>query len=313
VGTTSTAPFSGGWSTGSFSVEGYQPPPGQPGPWGDQRIVSAGFFDAIGARLIKGRTFDATDIAGGVRTAVVDEEFVKRFWPNDEPIGKRITFNNLTDTNITWITVVGVVGHTKHEALDAPSRIQIYRPYAQASVRQSTVLVRTAGEPLAMTNAVRAAVQEVDKDMPLARVQSMEAMINNSTAQQRLITVFLFSFSLVALLLASIGIYGVMSYSVAQRSQELGIRMALGAARGKVLSLVLWQGMTHAVLGVALGLLGALLLSGTLRTMLYEIDPRDPPTFGTVAVILTAVALVATLIPALRATRVDPVNALRND
>ncbi len=313
VGTTSTAPFSGGWSTGSFSVEGYQPPPNQPGPWGDQRIVSPGFFDAIGARLIKGRTFDATDIAGGVRTTVVDEEFVKRFWPKEDPIGKRITFNNLTDTNITWINVIGVVAHTKHEALDAQPRIQMYLPYQQFSGRQATVLVRTAGEPMAMTNAVRSAIQEVDRDMPLARVQSMETMINNSTAQRRLYTTFLIAFSIVAMVLASIGIYGVMSYTVAQRSQELGIRMALGAARNKVLGLVMWQGMALAVLGVAIGILGALFLSGTIRTMLYEIDPRDPPTFGIVALILTLVALVATLVPALRATRVDPVTALRKD
>jgi putative ABC transport system permease protein len=313
VGTTSVAPFSGNWSTGSFNVEGHQVPPNQPRPWGDIRAVSPGFFDAIGAQLVKGRAFDATDIPGGVRTAVVDEEFVQRYWPKDDPIGKRITFNNFTDTSITWINVVGVVRHTKHEALDAAARIQLYLPYAQSSGRGATVIVRTAGDPLAMTSAVRTAVQQIDRDMPLARVQTMEAMINSSTAQQRLITAFLFSFSIVALLLASIGIYGVMSYSVAQRSQELGIRMALGAERSKVLSLVLWQGMTHAILGVAIGLLGALLLSGTLRTMLYEIDPRDPPTFGMVAVILTAVALVATLVPALRATRVDPVTALRNE
>jgi putative ABC transport system permease protein len=313
VATTSVAPFSGGWTTGSFRVEGYQPPPNQPGPWGDIRAVSNGFFDAIGAKLLKGRTFDATDIAGGVRTAIVDEEFVKRFWPGDDPVGKRITFNNLTDTNITWINIVGVVAHTKHESLDAPSRIQVYFPYSQSSGRQATVIVRTSGDPVAMTAPVRAAVQETDKDIPLARVQTMEAMINNSTAQRRLYTVFLFAFSVVAMVLASVGIYGVMSYSVSQRSQELGIRMALGAARNKVLSLVLWQGMALAILGVAIGLLGALFLSNTMQSMLYEIDPRDPPTFGTVAVLLTVVALVATLIPALRATRVDPVTALRNE
>lgn len=313
VGTTSVAPFSGNWSTGSFSVEGYTPAPNQPGPWGDVRSVTPGFFDAIGTRLIKGRTFNSGDIAGGVRVAVVDEEFVKRFWPTQDPIGRRITFGRITDTTSSWIQIVGVIAHTKHEALDAPSRIQLYLPYSQSSGRNATVIVRTAGDPIAMTAAVREAVQSVDKDMPLARVQSMEVMIASSTAQRRLMAVFIFSFSIVALVLASIGIYGVMSYAVAQRSQELGIRMALGAARSKVLTLVMRQGMALAILGVAIGVLGSLFLTLLIKDQLFQIPPRDPGTFALVALTLTAVAILATMVPALRATRVDPVKALRNE
>jgi putative ABC transport system permease protein len=164
-----------------------------------------------------------------------------------------------------------------------------------------------------MTAAVRTAVQEIDRDMPLARVQVMDEMIANSTGQRRLSMVLIVAFSGVALILASIGIYGVMSYSVTQRSQELGIRMALGAARGNVLSLVIRQGMELALLGVLIGVFGGLWLTGLLRTQLFDVSTRDPATFALVAVLLAGIALIATLVPALRATRVDPVTALRND
>jgi putative ABC transport system permease protein len=313
VGTTSVMPFSGSWSTGSFSVEGFQPAPNQPGPWGDIRVVNDGFFGMMGMRVLKGRTFGPQDLVSSPRVAVVDDELVHRFWPHDDPIGKRLTFNNLTDTSIRWIEVIGVVGHSKHEALDAKARIQMYLPYQQNAQRQVTVGVRTSLEPLAMTNAVRTAVQSVDKDQPLARIQSMDQMLSNSVGQRKLSTVLIGLFAALALVLASIGIYGVMSYTVTQRAQEIGIRMALGAARGDVLGLVVRQGMELAVLGVLLGVFAGLWLTKLIATQLFDVGPRDPWTFAPVAALLACVALLATLVPALRATKVDPVNALRAD
>jgi len=316
VGTTTTMPFSGNWSTGSFSVEGYQPPPKQPGPWGDIRIISTGFFEMMGMRVLKGRTFDATDVPGSRSVAVVDDEFVKRFWPNDDPIGKRLTFNNLSDTNIKWIEVVGVVGHSKHEALDAKARIQLYLPYQQIpnAPRQVTVGVRTAVEPLSMTQAIRSAVQSIDKDQPLARIQSMDQMLAGSVGQRKLSMVLIGLFAGLALLLASIGIYGVMSYAVEQRAHELGIRLALGAERSRVLRFVLRQGMELVMLGVLLGVLAGFYLTTLLKGQLYEtVGARDPVTFVLVTIVLSGVALVATLVPAMRATRINPVSALRTE
>jgi putative ABC transport system permease protein len=311
VGGTSELPFSGSWSTGSFNVEGYQAPPNQPGPWGDIRIVTDDFFSTMGMRVIRGRTFGPGDRASSVRVAVVDEEMVKRFWPNEDPIGKRITRNNLADTAITWIEVIGVVAHSAHEGLDADPRVQLYYPYSQFPIRALTIAVRTTPPPLTLATAVRQAVQSLDKDQPLARVESMESLMGGATGQRRMAMFLLAVFASLALALAAIGIYGVLAYTVTQRSQELGIRMALGAARGDVIGLVLRQGMGLAGLGVVLGLVASLWLTRLVQAQLYEISPRDPTTFIAIALILSSVGFVATLIPALRATRVNPVEALR--
>ncbi|HKS06688.1 MAG TPA: ABC transporter permease [Gemmatimonadaceae bacterium] len=311
VGLTSDLPFSGGWSTGSFAVEGYQPPPNQPGPWGDVRVVSAGFFETMKARVIRGRTFDSRDTPSSVRVAIVDDEMVRRYWPKTDPIGKRIS-RNTADPN-AWVEVIGVVAHSKQESLDAEARVQLYFPYNQLSFPNVSVAIRTAGSPTTMVPAVRQAVQSIDRDMPLSRIRTMEEMVASSVGQRKLLMVLLASFSTLALVLASIGIYGVMSYAVAQRSHELGIRMALGAARGSVLKLVLRQGVTLAALGVLIGVFASRWLTGLLSTQLYDVAPRDVTTFAIVPLTLAAVALVATLVPALRATRVDPVKSLRSE
>jgi putative ABC transport system permease protein len=206
-----------------------------------------------------------------------------------------------------------VVNHSAHEALDADARIQLYLPSAQVPTRNATVVVRTEGPPLAMTPPVRAAVQSIDRDMPLSRVQAMEEMVADSVGQRRLSMVLIAAFSVLALLLAAIGIYGVMSYTVTQRSHELGIRLALGAARNNVLRLVVWQGMQLAVLGVLIGVFGGLWITRLVEAQLYQVSARDPWTFVTVATMLALIGLVATLVPALRATRVDPVKVLREE
>ena len=314
VGGTSTMPFSGDWSTGSFDIEGLERAPNEPGPWGDIRVVTAGFFRAMRIPLVQGREFTSQDTRGSQRVAVIDEEFVRKYFQNQNPIGKRITFDGNTAKNPNYIDIVGVVGHTMHEGLDAKPRVQVYLADAQRGGFQSmAIAVRTSGDPLLMTRPVRDAIHSIDKDMPLSNVKSMDDLLEISLGQRRLSMILLGAFSAIAMLLASIGIYGVLAYSVTQRSRELGIRMALGAARGRVLRLVIGQGMVLAVIGIAIGLVGALALTRLLAAQLYSITPTDPATFVGVSFLLATIALVATLLPALRATRVDPVVALREE
>jgi putative ABC transport system permease protein len=311
VGITSTMPFSGNWSTGRF-----QPPPGKPGPWGDQRVVSPGFFPTLKVPLIKGRNFTEQDGTTGAQVVIVDEEMVKRYWPNADPIGKRVTFNDpQRDSVINWMTVVGVVGHTKHEGLDAESRVQLYHPYRRYGFISNgmSFAVRTVGDPNRALPAVRAALHAIDQDVPISNIATMDANIANSMGQRRFAMMLLGLFAVMALVLASIGIYGVMSYSVTQRAHEIGIRMALGAARQRVLGMVMRQGLALVGLGVVIGVVGAFGLTRLIASQLYGVRPTDPTTFVLVALTLTGVAALATLVPAMRATRVDPVVALRDE
>ena len=310
AGATSTMPFSGDWSTGGFTVEGYQPPRGTPTPWGDQRLATPGLHETLKVRLVRGRTIAATDRADGQKVVVVDEETVKRFWPTGEPIGKRIAFGDNPKPE-DWITVVGVVEHTAHEGLDAEHRVQLYFPLAQNVSANMSMALRTAGNPAEFANAARASVRSVDRDQPIADVKTMEEMMDRAVGQRRLSMLLLGAFGGLAMLLASIGIYGVMSFDVTRRSQEIGVRMALGAARASVLSLVFRQGFVLALSGIAIGLVCALGLTRVLQSQLFGIGRTDPATFAGVAVGLALVAGLAILIPALRATRVNPIDALR--
>jgi len=201
-----------------------------------------------------------------------------------------------------------------HEGLDADPRVQLYLPYAQREgFANLSIAVRTTGDPIRYVSAIRNAIHSVDKDEPMARVQTLDDLVSDSMGQRRLSMVLLGTFSGIALLLASVGIYGVMSYSVAQRTREMGIRMALGAKQRDVLRLVLRQGMTLVLIGVGIGVLAALALTRVIANQLYAVRPTDPTTFTAVAVLLAGIALVATLLPAWRATRVDPVVALRDE
>ncbi len=319
VGGTSVMPFGGSWSTSSFNVEGYTPPKGN-GPWGDIRIVTPGFFSALRIPLKRGRLLGSGDDAMAPLVAVVDEEFVKRFFkPGQDPIGRHLYFEDGPITPKTkLITIVGVVGHAAHEGLTADKRVQVYFDVSQAAaefggINNLQVAVRTAADPRSYVGAVRRAVQSVDQSMPIANINTMDDLIASSLGDRKLAMVLLGVFSGLALLLASIGIYGVMSYTVAQRTRELGVRVALGAPRERVLRLVLRQGMVMSMAGVAIGLAGALALTRLLNAQLYQVSPTDPPTFGGVATVLTIVAILATMGPALRATRVDPVVALREE
>jgi putative ABC transport system permease protein len=247
----------------------------------------------------------------------VDEEMVKRYWPNADPIGKRVTFNDpQRDSVVRWMTVVGVVGHTKHEGLDAENRVQLYHPYHRMDGfigNNMSFAVRTAGDPTGALPAVRAAIHGIDQDVPIANVATMDANIATSMGQRRFAMMLLGLFAVMAVVLASIGIYGVMSYSVTQRSHEIGIRMALGAARQNVLTMVMRQGLVLVGAGVGIGVLGAFGLTRLIASQLFGVRPTDPTTFILVALTLVGVAALATFIPAMRATRVDPVVALREE
>ncbi len=316
AGGTSVMPFGGGWSTGSFNVEGFVVPPKTNSPWGDIRVVGGDFFGAMQIPIQRGRGFTQADAPSSPRVAVVDDEFVRRFYkPGEEPLGKRIYFSNTITDSTKFITIVGVVGHTKHEGLDATPRVQLYLSASQAAfgLNSMQIAVRTSGDPKSYVTAIRNAIHEIDRDMPMSRVNTLDVLVDNSMGQRRLSAVLLGVFAGLALLLASIGIYGVMSYTVAQRTRELGVRVALGASRQSVLGLVMRQGVTITLIGVVIGLAGAYGLTRLIATQLFSVKATDPATFLSVTAVLVVVAVAATLVPALRATRIDPLTALREE
>ena len=312
AGGTSNIPFGGNWSTGSFNVEGYTPGENAPSPWGDVRAVSNGYLPAIQATLIEGRQFGPGDRLGAPRVAIVDQEMAKKYWPNASAIGKRLTFNDpANDSVVNWIEIVGVVSHTAHEGLDAQARTQLYLPIGQRALNFLGFTVRTSGDPLQSLAAVRAAVHSVDADLPVASPNTMDALIDQSTGPRRFAMLLLGIFAAVALILASIGLYGVMSFTVTQRSRELGVRVALGASTSEVLAMVLRQGVKLAVIGLGIGLVAALLLTRLMARMLFSVSATDPLTFAVISIVLIGVAVVACYVPAHRATKADPIVALR--
>jgi predicted permease len=316
AGATSVMPFGGSWSTGGFNVEGYQPPPDANGPWGDIRIISPGFLQTLKVPVLAGHVFTDQEARSVRDVAVVDEELVRRFYKSPaDAIGKRLWRGSSTPNDSTrYMTIVGVVGHTKHEGLAAEPRVQLYLPYAQrGGISRMDIAVRTTGDPARYANAIRGAVRSVDKDVPIANVHTMDDLISSSMGQRRLSMTLLGVFAGIALLLASVGIYGVMAYSVVQRTRELGLRMALGARQSDVLALVLRQGMTLVLTGVVIGVVCALGITRVMASQLYSVRPTDPVTFISVALLLAVIALVATLLPAWRATMVDPTVALREE
>jgi putative ABC transport system permease protein len=297
--------------TRSFRVEGYQPPPKANGPWGDFRTVTPGYFRTMGIPVKRGREFDESDIADGRMVAVVDEVLADKYWPGQDPIGKRVGFGS--DTNPRWLEVVGVVGHVMQNSPKDDEHTQLYQPFAQSAFTQLGFAVRTRGDPLALVPQLRRQVLTIDAQQPIYNVRAMEERLAGSSSQPRFVSLLLGLFAAVAATLAAVGIYGVMSYTVAQQTRELGIRMALGAETGSVLRLVLNRGLVMAGVGIALGVGGSLALGKVMATQLFQTRAADPVVFGTVSLGLVVVALFATLIPARRAMRVDPIIALRSE
>ncbi|MDQ3920723.1 MAG: ABC transporter permease, partial [Acidobacteriota bacterium] len=308
---TTTLPMSGFNQSGSFRIENKPVAQGQDPPHGDRWMVSDDYFQTMGVPLVRGRYFDARDNADAPPVAIIDEAMARKYWPGEDPVGQRIVFEG-TQQQPRWREVVGVVGHVKNQGLEGESRVQYYVPYAQSASSASLFLaVRAAGDPATLAPAVRGAVAEVDKDMPVYRVTTMERIVADSMAQRRF-SMFLFGvFAAIALTLAVVGLYGVMSYAVAQRTHEIGLRMALGAQRGDILKMVVGQGLLIIAVGLAAGLLGAMALTRVMSSLLYEVSATDPLTYAGIALLLATVALLASYLPARRAMKVDPMVALR--
>ena len=318
VAATSGVPFGRGGATRSFTVEGLVVPPDQPGPWGDYRAVSPDYFATLRVPLRRGRVFAETDGPDAPRVAVVDDELARRYWPGESAVGKRIAYGTVRDsatgTDVPrWIEIVGVVGHVKSEGLDADPRVQVYVPIRQLPSASPDLAVRTRGDPRRLLPAVRAAVHAVDPSQPLSHVATLDELVERSTGARQLAVVLLGAFAGLALLLASVGLYGLLSYAVSQRTREFGVRVALGAPRRNVLLLVVRQGMGLALAGAGVGLVGALALTRLLRSQLYAVEATDPATYAAMIALLVSVALAATLVPAVRATGAEPMHALREE
>jgi putative ABC transport system permease protein len=272
--------------------------------------VMPNYFQTMGVQLLSGRAFTAQDARDKPQVAIVNETFVKRYFPNEDPVGRRFTFGDAND-NPQWITIVGVVRDSKRQGLDQPIRMESWLPHAQTQPRRMEVVLRAAGDPLALSQAAREVVRSLDRDLPIPKMETVERILSENVAQRRLNMLLLGLFALVALILAMVGIYGVMSYAVTQRTNEIGIRMAMGAQTSDVIRLVLKQGMKLALAGVAIGLVATLALTRLMASLLFGVSATDPITFAAIAALLTGVALVACWIPARRAAKVDPMIALR--
>jgi predicted permease len=308
AGVVNALPITGGPST-EFVIEGRPAPRLGDEPGADIRVADPEYFSAMSIPLLAGRSFTDHDTAGSARVVLINETLARTFWPNANPLGQRITMKDwgppLTGE------IVGVVGDVKGSGLDATVGPMLYWPYTQFGQIFNTMVVRTDGDPLRFTAAVKDRIWSVDKDQPVSRVQTMDQILSDSVARRRLYVVLLGVFAWVALLLAAAGIYGVVSYSVAQRTREIGIRVALGAERVDVLWLIVAQAAKLALTGELLGILLALGITRLMASLLFGTSAADPFTFACVAILLSGVALVACYIPARRAMRVDPMVALR--
>ena len=306
-----TLPLLGGWQS-SFRLEGRpEPAPGQ-APSADIARVTPDYFRAMRVRVMAGRVFSERDTADAPAVAMVDETFERTHYPGESALGKRLRFGAPDDKTAKWLEIVGVVGHVKNYGVDEDSRVEVYFPFEQSPGPGVTLVLRGAGDPAALTGSLRAAVRSVDPELPLYAVRTLPELVSDRTAQRRLAVLLITVFATVALVLAAVGIYGVMSYAVAQRTQEIGIRMALGAERDEILRMVLRHGTLMAVSGVGLGLVAAFALARLITSLLFQTSAADPPTFSVVPVVLIAVAVLACYLPARRATRVDPLVALRS-
>jgi predicted permease len=307
----------GDWS---FILEGRASSPPLPTDWhpADWQVVSPDYFRTMGIPVLSGRGIEASDQLGTPGAVVVNRTLAQQVWPRGGAVGQRVLLGG-GEVDSVWRTVVGVVGDVRHRGLSAQPRPEMYLPYAQfpagtgTATRSLYLVIRTAGDPTAIVPAVRAALAGLDPDVPLAGVQTMEESMGSWAAERRLLMLLVSSFAVLALVLGAVGIYGVMAHLVAQREREIGVRVALGAVPGEIVRLVTVQGMAMVGLGIAAGALISLAATRLLQSLLFEVRPSDPATLAGPALALAGVASVAMLVPAIRATRVDPIDALRAD
>lgn len=318
AGAVQTLPVGGGGWVMDVAIDGPEPAEASTAPLALWRVITPDYFRAIGARLVHGRSLTGRDLADAPQVAVVNETMARRFWPGEDPIGKRyrMGFEGLPG----WVTVVGVVADIRELGLRSATEPAVYRPYAQVGAvlhrvgaRQMSIIARTTAAPASILSALRQRVWSVDPTVPIFRALPMEEVIGETLVETRAITFLLALFGALALLLGAVGIFGVLSYTVAQRTAEIGLRRALGAQRAEILKLVIGQGMRLTLVGLVLGIVGALVLIRSMRGLLFGVATHDAPTFLLVSLLLAAVAFLATVLPARRAARVDPMVALRSD
>jgi putative ABC transport system permease protein len=307
AGAVSSLPLGGGGTDSDFAIEGR--PPAEPGhpqvAWFSS--VTPNYFRAMGIRLLSGRELTDTDNADAPKAVVISETMARRYFPDEDPLGKRLTFGGGKDLR----EIVGVISDVKHFGLNADARPSMYFPHPQNPARRMSLVVRAEGDPLTLAAAIRGQVSELDRDLAVSDVMTMEELVGTSLAEPRFTLMLLGAFAVLAMLLSAIGVYGVVSYSVTQRSHEIGVRMALGAKTSDVLRLVVGQGMTLVLGGVGIGLVAAFALTRVMESLLFGVTATDFSTFALTSVVLAGVALGACFVPARRATKVDPMVALR--
>jgi putative ABC transport system permease protein len=276
----------------------------------NNRVVTPGYFEAMRIPLLKGRLFDERDGPKAQPVAVINETMARRFWQNDNPVGRRFKHNDPGP----WIQIVGIVGDVRQMGLNEPPRQEMYFPYWQGEQNWMVLrdlAIRTAGDPMALLGSVKSAVASIDRDQPISDIKTMDQWLDEEVASRQVQTILLGGFAALALILACVGIYGVLAYVVTQRTQEIGVRVALGADASNIFLDVARQGMSLAGIGIALGLAASLAISRLLQNLLFDVKPTDPATYLVGSLVFGLVALLACYIPARRAARVDPLVALR--
>ncbi|MGZ5553790.1 MAG: ABC transporter permease [Chthoniobacterales bacterium] len=307
---TTILPLSGNNSDSSFTIEGTDPMQNKVFPDEEIRAVSPDYFKVLHVPLLSGRFFDSRDTADAPGSTIINQAFAKKWFPGQDPVGKRITFSDPRKPDIKWVNIVGLVGDMHHQGLEVDPKPEFYFPHAQNAYRGMILAVRSKQDPRALADTIRKELRQLDPELPAANVRTMESVASDSIAPRRLSVAMISVFAAVALVLASVGIYGVMSFLVVQRTHEIGVRMALGAQRRDVLMLVIGRAARLISLGTIIGLLLALICTRALGAMLYNVGAFDLTSFALVTFALALVALFASYIPALRATRADPMIAL---
>jgi predicted permease len=309
-GAVSSLPLSGDGGSGTTTMDTTTVPPDKRSPEVDWRPVLPGYFETMGIRLIRGRFITDQDTEQSAPVAVIDETLARQFWPGEDPIGKRLHRGGVQST-APWMTIVGVVGHVRYRTLEAQSRTELYWPELQAPRSFMSFVIRTRLDAASLRAAVEKKARTIDPDQPIYGVRTMDELMANSIARRKLATVLLLVFAAIAVTLAMVGVYGLTAYSIAERTQELGIRMALGANPGRIVLSIVGQSVGLAIAGVAAGLAGAAALARLVASQLYDTRPGDPLTYAAVSMVLLAVAAVAAFAPARRAARIDPAITLR--
>jgi predicted permease len=307
-------PLNMGGGSNAIFIEGRPAPGPNENTYAIYRLVTPKYFQTVGIRVVDGRDFDARDAVDGLRVGAVNETLAARMWPGERAIGKRLTFNPKPGPD-DWVTIVAVVGDTHHESLAEPIDIQLYAPYTQEPnwFPPSEFALRTSVDPMSIANIVRDRMRSLDPLLPVEDVQPMDAVVAKSVATPRFNLALLGGLAGSALLLAAIGVYGLLAFSVALRSKELGVRVALGATRGDLLRMIIGDGLRLVSVGLVAGVVAAFAVTRWIRALLFEVEPSDPATFIAVAALLVMIAIVACYVPARRAASTDPIAALRAD